>query len=98
MTVTLATDDATVDRALALEFFATFGGVPGPDLSDPLSTFQVRRLSRFGTPTHDAARSARRRGVRCQLSPATLRDAAPHDEVGALTLWSANGPPASPGA
>jgi hypothetical protein len=98
MSVTLTADEALLDRLLARELFAAFGGVPGPDLSDPRSAYKPRRLARCGTPTHDAARAVRRRGVCGKLSAATPGDAAPHDAIGITTHWSANGPPAAPGA
>ena len=80
------------DRPLtAIELLMVFGSVRGPALSDPRSAYRPRRLARWGHPTHERERAARRRPVPPLQTVRT--DAVPHDTVGLTTVWAANAPP-----
>jgi hypothetical protein len=81
----------------ARELLASLAGGPGPDLRDPRSIHQLRRLARWGMPTYESARAARRRAA-CHPEASARTDAAPRDAVGVNTVWSANAPPAGLGA
>jgi hypothetical protein len=79
------------DRPLtAVELLMVFGPVRGPDLRDPRSTHRPRRLARWGHPTHERERAARRGTV--PSLPTIRTDAVPHDTVGLTTVWAANAP------
>lgn len=85
------------DRSLtAIELLTVFGSVPGPDLRDPRSTHRPGRLARWGRPTHERERAARRQPV--PPLPTVRTDAVPHDTVGLTTVWAANAPPLPLGA
>jgi hypothetical protein len=83
------------DTLTASELLAKFGGIPGPDLRDPRSIHKRRRLASVGLPTY--ARAARR-GSCCNCVAVTRVDGAPKSTIGVATVWSANAPPAQPGA
>jgi hypothetical protein len=85
------------DQVTARELWDAFAWVPGPDLSDPYSAHERRRLGRWGTPTYDALRAARRpRFGRRRLD--SFVAAQIHGEVGCLTRWSSHAPPYAPDA
>lgn len=83
---------------LALELLAAFGRVQGPDLRDARSIHRRRRLAWPGTPTHDAVRATRARSARPARPAVTQSDAGPRDQIGVITVWSANAPPSASGA
>lgn len=81
----------------ASDLLASFAGVRGPDLRDPASVHKRRPLASWGHPTHTRWRNARRESI--PAWPAAVQpDGAPNLAIGVTTAWSANAPPAQPGA
>ncbi len=82
----------------AARLLGAWANVPGPDLSDPCSSYRrPTGLALRGTPTYRRHRAARGRPA---FRPGALDrgDAAPHETAGLTTVWSANAPPAGLGA
>jgi hypothetical protein len=82
----------------ALELLSAWASLRGPDLSDPRSVFERRRLTVRGTPVHGSTRTARRAAGRCPSAITRGDDAQPRESSGAIAVWSANAPPAPPAA
>ena len=91
-------DDAFVaDMLTASQLLARFAGVGGPDLHDPASVHQRRPLASWGLPTFARWRKLRRESSSGR--PASIvAVGAPKLAIGVTTAWSANAPPAQPGA
>jgi hypothetical protein len=89
-----ATGTTSAGQLTALELLSAWGAVPGPDLGDPRSVFERRRLAVRGTRVNRSARTARRAAACCPSATARASDAEPRESSGAIAAWSANAPPA----
>jgi hypothetical protein len=96
--VQLETVTKSPGRLTALELLSAWGSLRGPDLSDPRSVFQRRRLTVRGTPVHGSARTARRAAGCCPSGIARGDDAQLDESSDVIAVWSANAPPAPPAA
>jgi hypothetical protein len=81
----------------ASQLLARFSDVRGPDLREPGSVHKRRPLASWGLPTYARWRKVRRESTSCQ--PATVPGGGTSKlAIGVTTAWSANSPPAQPGA
>ncbi len=81
----------------ALELLTRWAAIHGPDPRAQPGNRRGGTLGLYGLPTYWRHHEAGRRAAPSSRRP-DRADGRPHETVGVTTAWSANAPPALPGA